>query len=286
VLLHTGLGAALPFLPDFNDQFALGFADAKAGLAPEAWDAFAAPSTFGAEFGGIPTVRSVDFGSGEMVVDDGFAQELPAGVHTRYPRDFAAILSHPTSKKAAAVRTRLAPHLERFASFFERDFFLRRALETLNAEHKPEHAGWRKALAVVYDAFRSEVDVDAASFTDAEHGVPASLEPSCDEYCYLDEFFTSLDYDKVERLFAWLGFVKGPKMAEVCPICCEEKLTVEVLDHWEAAGDISDHKMCADCRRRNDKNECPFCKEVMLSVRTHAARVWRERLALSARPLF
>ena len=37
---------------------------------------------------------------------------------------------------------------------------------------------------------------------------------------------------------------------------------MEVLDHWEATGDISEHKMCGDCRSRNERNECPFCKEV------------------------
>ena len=40
---------------------------------------------------------------------------------------------------------------------------------------------------------------------------------------------------------------------------------VEVLDHWEAVGDISEHKMCADCRSKiSGKNECPFCKEVLM----------------------
>jgi len=89
-------------------------------------------------------------------------------------------------------------------------------------------------------------------------------EASIDEYCYKDEYFTELDVDKVQRLLAWLGFVKAPKPPETCQICYEVKADVEVLEHWESAGDISNHKMCAACRATYGKNECPFCKEVLI----------------------
>ena len=55
---------------------------------------------------------------------------------------------------------------------------------------------------------------------------------------------------------------------ELCPICMERKEDVVPLDHWrlpgEAAGDVSEHKMCLACQRAWGKNECPFCKEVLI----------------------
>jgi len=39
---------------------------------------------------------------------------------------------------------------------------------------------------------------------------------------------------------------------------------VEILEHWWSSGDISSHKMCSDCRSKYPRNECPFCKEVLL----------------------
>jgi hypothetical protein len=51
---------------------------------------------------------------------------------------------------------------------------------------------------------------------------------------------------------------------QTCPICCEEKDDVAVLDHWQPAGDISQHKMCGSCRASVVRNECPFCKEIVV----------------------
>jgi len=51
---------------------------------------------------------------------------------------------------------------------------------------------------------------------------------------------------------------------QTCPICFEEKDDVKVLDHWQAQGDISEHKMCGACRAQIRRNECPFCKEILV----------------------
>merc|ERR1719453_1475229 len=51
---------------------------------------------------------------------------------------------------------------------------------------------------------------------------------------------------------------------QVCPICYEEKDDVAVLDHWQPSGDISQHKMCGTCRASVVRNECPFCKEIVV----------------------
>ena len=54
----------------------------------------------------------------------------------------------------------------------------------------------------------------------------------------------------------------------MCPICCEVKEDVTVLEHWrlpgEPAGDLSEHKMCQACVATWGKNECPFCRETLI----------------------
>lgn len=251
VLLHAGLGMTLPFLPDYNDLFEHGTADFWLGLSRDAWEAFADPANLGKEFHGIRAFKEVGFGSGRFVQDDSVVAEFPRGVQTRYPRNLARIIADTESGRCAAVRRKLAVYLVRFAHFFSRDVFLRKSFETLISETKPEHAGFRKSLARVYEIFKGE----------AEEEFPSA---SVEGYCYRDEYFMDLDLDRTEKLFAWLGFVKPPAVPEMCPICCEEKLDVEMLSHWQAVGDVSSHKMCAGCREAYGKNECPFCKEVLL----------------------
>jgi len=225
-------------------------ADFWLGLEPEVWATFSTPSAFGKEFLALPTFQAVGFGSCQFVRDDSLSGQFPFGVQTRYPRNLAHLIVEKTSR-SAELRRRLKPYLERFAHFFCRDFLVTKAIETLNAELKPEHAGFRKAFSAVFDSFKREAGEDVRAM-------------NVDEYCYKDDYFTQLDLDKTQRLFAWIGLVKAPKVAEMCPICCEDKMDVELLDHWEASGDISSHKMCGSCRSAYGKNECPFCKEVLL----------------------
>jgi len=47
-----------------------------------------------------------------------------------------------------------------------------------------------------------------------------------------------------------------------CPICFEEKPDVCQLVHSDPQGDVSSHKMCADCLARCP--ECPWCRDVMI----------------------
>jgi len=49
-----------------------------------------------------------------------------------------------------------------------------------------------------------------------------------------------------------------------CPICMEVKSSTMQIPHWQAKGDISGHKMCTDCAKQYNKNECPFCHEVSI----------------------
>lgn len=50
-----------------------------------------------------------------------------------------------------------------------------------------------------------------------------------------------------------------------CPICFEMREDVEVLEHWQAIGDISSHKMCGRCREICP--QCPFCRDVIVQDR-------------------
>lgn len=50
---------------------------------------------------------------------------------------------------------------------------------------------------------------------------------------------------------------------DTCPICEEARNDVVVLDHWEASGEISEHKMCAPCRASYTNSQCPFCREIL-----------------------
>ena len=262
VLLHAGLGATVPFLPDFNDQFCIGHADFWEGLDEAAWRVFSDPSTFGREFPGLPALRSIAFGSGGMVRDGSLHTQFPRGWQSEHPRDLAKLIGDEKSKRAATLRRALAIYVERFAHFLSRDFLIRRAVENLNAENKPEHAGWRRALATAFEVFKREAGSTVGGTASSAAGSAAA--GSVDEWCYADEYFTQLDLDRTERLLAWLGLVLPPRVAETCPICCEERKDVELLPHWQSAGDISTHKMCRSCRSAYSKNECPFCKEVLL----------------------
>ena len=58
--------------------------------------------------------------------------------------------------------------------------------------------------------------------------------------------------------------VAGADDNDTCPICFEVREGIEVLEHWEARGDVSGHKMCADCRKAYAKNSCPFCNEIVM----------------------
>mmetsp|Transcript_9070 Transcript_9070/g.15545 ORF Transcript_9070/g.15545 Transcript_9070/m.15545 type:complete len:865 (+) Transcript_9070:125-2719(+) len=271
--LHSALGVQVPLLPEYNDPHVMGFADFWKALEDEAWQCFSDPVHFGADFEGISKLKQ----HGRRLLKQNVPRcQFPAGHATRSPKQFGNDAVNP-AHECSSRRCELAIYAERFAHFFNHGFFLRKALETLNSEVKPEHAGFRKACETLYGFYRSEncteaFPIDQATFL---------------EYCYVDEYFMELDIARVADFFAWLGvvkpmagagtghkrcqgqpkatFISDSKVSKVtCPICFEEKDDVEVLEHWQPQGDVSGHKMCGDCRRSYDKNQCPFCKDVLL----------------------
>merc|ERR1711957_1060864 len=94
-----------------------------------------------------------------------------------------------------AIRKELSLYLERFAHFFNSDFFVRKAFETLNSEHKAEHTGFRNAVETLYVSYRKGELNDEG-------------EDSMLEHFYTDEYFMHISVERVRRFFIWLGVVK------------------------------------------------------------------------------
>lgn len=158
------------------------------------------------------------------------------------------------SPKMAGKREQLAIYLERFAYFFSRDFFIRKSFEALNSELKPEHAGFRRAAETLFKLYKEEFGL---------------TEDSLVEYCYTDDYYTTLDLGKTEHFYAWLRITKAVVLEEPnletlkgnseCLICFEQKKDIKAVRHNGCTvGDVSGHRMCGDCRRKFLL--CPFCQ--------------------------
>lgn len=186
-LLHSTLGVQTPTLPELSDVHVMGVADFWAGLKDECWHHFSDPEVFGADFEGVKQLKGKGHSAVRQRVPPG---EFPRGMRTPHPKVLGNAAVNP---KDAKTRKALVVYVERFAHFFSREFFLPKALATLNSEVKPEHAGFRRACETLYRHFCTEQGAQAESFV---------------EHCYRDDYFMELDLEAVEHFFAWLGVVK------------------------------------------------------------------------------
>ena len=107
-------------------------------------------------------------------------------------REWARGNNTELEKRAKRGDSDLLPYLRKAAYFFSVDFLVRRMFETLNAENKPEHYGFRRACDALYPAFAA-----------AEGATDESLL----EYLY-DDMFTTLYVPRAVRWFQFLGVVK------------------------------------------------------------------------------
>mmetsp|Transcript_41174 Transcript_41174/g.118997 ORF Transcript_41174/g.118997 Transcript_41174/m.118997 type:complete len:733 (-) Transcript_41174:582-2780(-) len=187
-LLHAALGIQTPLLPVYEDEAPFGVVDFWAGLEEACWQHFSNPANFGSDFEGMPQLRRQKFV--KQKVRHG---TFPRGLWTRKPKELGN--RAVDSQGDSATRKALAVYLERFMFFFSRDFFVRKAFETLNAEVKPEHAGWRKSCETLYQTYQKEY---------------GASEDSLIEHCYRDDYYTDLDVERVHRFFAWLGVTRHP----------------------------------------------------------------------------
>ena len=263
VLLNEAVGFRLPLVPHEDEpegEFWKGLADHWAGLDDAAWDAFAAPANFGKGFKGIAALKR----GAAARVDTRWLGGRRAEGAFRYNGGAQA---PPTDALRGALRrdpklrAALAVYVERFCSFFSAERLAPKAFEILNAESRPELAGVRGAMETLYAAYRAEHALEAETLV---------------EHVYADEYYTALDGAAVRRFLGWTGVLslgdadaaelaarRAAAAREVCPICAEPRDEVAVLPHWQAHGDVSEHKMCGACLRAWGKNECPFCKEVL-----------------------
>ena len=263
VLLNEAVGFRLPLVPDEDEpegEFWKGLADHWAGLDDAAWGAFAAPANFGKGFEGIAALKK----GAAARVDTRWLGGRRAEGAFRYN---GGAQPPPTNALRGALRrdpklrAALAVYVERFCSFFSAERLAPKAFEILNAESRPEHAGVRGAMETLYAAYRAEYALEAETLV---------------EHVYEDEYYTALDGAAVRRFLGWTGVLslgdadaaelaarRAAAAREVCPICAEPRDDVAVLPHWQAHGDVSEHKMCGACLRAWGKNECPFCKEVL-----------------------
>lgn len=177
--------------------------DHWAGLSDKAWALFGDARYFGKDMeallraaGQSGLLRSHDLGSWE-------ASE-------RFVGGNAAALEQRANRKDP----KLLPYVARFGHFFTSDFLTRRLFEGLNAESDPAAAGFRRACDVLWPLYAQDAGVEAACRKEATYNpatatvtkpdTPASLV----EYAYADEFFETLDVEKVEDFFRWLGVFK------------------------------------------------------------------------------
>jgi len=287
VALHAGLGVSVPLVPEEEDVHFMAVAHFWGGLTPAAWtDVFATREHFGKEFEGIAPLR----GDKSRF----FRKGAGAGpLDARPPRQL-----RDSIRKDAGTRKMLAVYLERFSHFFSSEFFVRAAYEALNSELKPQHAGFRAACATLYGAYAQELGLAAPTLDEHLYDeyftaldVPKAsrflswvglLEPTADDVAEMDRMRRAAASERRRQEQAAAEAAARAKNAEaeaeaaeaahqgkeLCPICYEYKADVASLDHWtllgEARGDVTQHKMCADCIRAWGRNECPFCKEVLL----------------------
>ena len=154
------------------------------GLKDQAWEVFQDPTNFGKDFEGISSFKSKRNNFIRTRVGDDLFSSTPreSGNNAMDPR-------HSNKRN----RSRYAVYASRYAYFFSRSFFIRKAFETLNAETKPEHAGFRKACDTMFEVFRHQWDIPQESLV---------------EYAYTDDTFMELDITRVGHFFAWIGVLR------------------------------------------------------------------------------
>ena len=198
-LLNATLSIHLPLLPAYWDNWPNSVVDFWKGLKDEAWrDGFS--KKCGVGVGGIAALKG---GKSKFYRENCPHAQFPRGYTDMNPaKKWANEAVNPSSKRAAH-RRKLALYVERFCTFFKREFFIQKAFNKLNSEEKPEHAGFRNASEVLFQTFRREQkDVVGDSFI---------------EYAFQDELYTKLAVKRIDRFFVWLGVLKPGPDSDIGP---------------------------------------------------------------------
>ena len=172
------------------------------GLKEEVWERAFSPKakTFGMAWQGIKYLK-----------DRNKSKHIRASPgHAHFPHNQR--ISGWTAKRFAnsavsatcsgAHRKVYRKYLERFASFFERDFFCEKSFNKLNSEEKPEHAGFRKACEVLYQSYKREQGIDVCP------------EDTFVDHCFEDSdtmMYSKLSITNIDRFYVYLGIISpGP----------------------------------------------------------------------------
>lgn len=205
-MLRGGLGLQLPLIPLEDDAWYHHpewwgprqgvLASPWESLTEAAWTQFSCPEHFGIDFEGVKPLW----------------HNKASFVKRRAGRGSLHGDPHSLEQRAAAGDPKLRIYMERFAHFFSREAFVRRMVETLNAENKTEHMGFCKARDVLYGIYQKEVGASEMTFT---------------EHVY-DEYFINLDVDRTCKFFQWLGVVK-PTPTQDCPVMKQSNISNVVM---------------------------------------------------------
>jgi len=195
-LLNAALGTQLPRQAHYTDNQSESTVDFWLALKDECWQQFASPDNFGKSWRSIPELKNGGRALLRMKVRQ---NQWPHSRHCSQVREWANNAVAPEGD--AGVRRALSLYLERFAHFFTREFFVRRAFEALYSETKPEHAGFRKACATLFRAYRNKHE----GIT--EEGLADHLFPKDPN---------SLDVERTVRFLVWLKVLKSPQPGDDC----------------------------------------------------------------------
>lgn len=186
-IVRGALGCQMPLVPLASDGDAFkGCGNHWRGLSDAAWAAFADPANFGKDMEAIMAKGTSGF-LAHKHNDDGWCGRNAGALEERAKRGDAALL----------------PHVARFGHFFTDDFLTRRMFETLNGENDPAVAGFRKACDQLWPLYARRLSPRSTIDGDRE---PAS---TLVEHVYTDEYFTTLDTQRVGEFFRWAGVYKS-----------------------------------------------------------------------------
>ena len=195
--LQAALGVHVPIESYYADNCLVSTVDFWSGLSEEAWvKGFSKPEHFGLRFMAIKALKN-----GLPFITDHHVpkNQFPKGLGLSTVRKDANRLVDP-GVAIASHRTQLSRYLDRFAHFFSVEFFTSKAFARMNSEDKPEHAGFRKACAVLYTRYRDEQGVEA---------------PTLLEHVYSEDY--TLDVLRVYKFFVWCGITMPTATAAFPP---------------------------------------------------------------------
>jgi hypothetical protein len=269
-LINAGLGVQLPELPAYGDtdhrHDVVSFWQGGQGMQ-DAWEKhFSQPEKFGQPYMAVPKCRTKDVQISHF--PDKFKVDLPKNLADR------AANGSSSEKK---LRQASAIYLERFAHFFTKDFFIRKAFETCQAEEANEaaFAGFSRCCDTLFEAYRHEFPGVSSEIRDATEGELAS---PLKRWLY-DEHYMKFNQERCARFFAFIGFLKPvpepqqqlqqqqqqqPEAAldRTCVVCMETRDDVHVPPHVDSSGDISGHLVCSDCLQQSG-HQCPMCRMII-----------------------